>query len=141
MPLYLAKEHGMDLKQIAMFAWLPFLAADLGSVASGYLTRLYTRLFGCSRVNSVVASSVTGAFLMISLAIVAITRDPYITIVLISIGGFGHQIISCMLSAPGRGVVRQRPDGDRQRHARLGGVDRQLPVLAVNRCDRRQNRL
>jgi ACS family hexuronate transporter-like MFS transporter len=37
-PLYLAKEHGMDLKQIAMFAWLPFLAADLGSVASGYLT-------------------------------------------------------------------------------------------------------
>jgi ACS family hexuronate transporter-like MFS transporter len=56
-------------------------------------------LFGCSRVNSVVASSVTGAFLMISLGIVAITRDPYITIVLISIGGFGHQIISCMLSA------------------------------------------
>ena len=98
-PLYLAKEHGMDLKQIAMFAWLPFLAADLGSVASGYLTRLYTRWFGCSRVNSVVASSVTGAFLMISLAIVAITRDPYITIILISIGGFGHQIISCMLSA------------------------------------------
>ena len=76
-PLYLAKEHGMDLKQIAMFAWLPFLAADLGSVAS----------------------AVTGAFLMISLATVAITRDPYITIVLISIGGFGHQIISCMLSA------------------------------------------
>ncbi len=28
----------MDLKQIAMFAWLPFLAADLGSVVSGYLT-------------------------------------------------------------------------------------------------------
>jgi ACS family hexuronate transporter-like MFS transporter len=98
-PLYLAKEHGMDLKQIAMFAWLPFLAADLGSVVSGYLTRLYVRWFGCTRVNSVIASSVTGAFLMISLALVAITRDPYITIVLISIGGFGHQIISCMLSA------------------------------------------
>ncbi|MDU3877789.1 MAG: MFS transporter [Klebsiella aerogenes] len=78
-PLYLAKEHGMDLKQIAMFAWLPFLAADLGSVVSGYLTRLYVRWFGCTRVNSVIASSVTGAFLMISLALVAITRDPYIT--------------------------------------------------------------
>ncbi|WP_373858392.1 MFS transporter [Klebsiella pneumoniae] len=98
-PLYLAKEHGMDLKQIAMFAWLPFLAADLGSVVSGYLTRLYVRWFGCTRVNSVIASSVTGAFLMLSLALVAITRDPYITIILISIGGFGHQIISCMLSA------------------------------------------
>lgn len=98
-PLYLANERGMDLKQIAMFAWLPFLAADLGSVASGYLTRIYAKFFGTSRVNSIVASSVTGAFLMISLALVAITQDPYITIALISVGGFGHQVISCMLSA------------------------------------------
>lgn len=98
-PLYLANERGMDLKQIAMFAWLPFLAADLGSVASGYLTRIYAKFFGTSRVNSIVASSVTGAFLMLSLALVAITKDPYITIALISVGGFGHQVISCMLSA------------------------------------------
>ncbi|ELP8833194.1 MFS transporter [Escherichia coli] len=98
-PLYLSKTYGMDLKQIALFAWLPFLAADLGSIASGYLTKLYTRLFGLSRVNSVVASSVSGAFLMVSLAVMAFTNNPYIAIVLISIGGFGHQIISCMLSA------------------------------------------
>ena len=98
-PLYLSKTYGMDLKQIALFAWLPFLAADLGSIASGYLTKLYTRLFGLSRVNSVVASSVSGAFLMVSLAVMALTNNPYIAIVLISIGGFGHQIISCMLSA------------------------------------------
>jgi len=98
-PLYLANERGMDLKHIVMFAWLPFLAADLGSVASGYLTALYRKLFGCTRINSVVASSVTGAFMMISLAFVAITKDPYVAIALISIGGFGHQVISCMLSA------------------------------------------
>ncbi|HDJ8941323.1 TPA: MFS transporter [Escherichia coli] len=98
-PLYLSKTYGMDLKQIALFAWLPFLAADLGSIASGYLTKLYTRLFGLSCVNSVVVSSVSGAFLMVSLAVMAFTNNPYIAIVLISIGGFGHQIISCMLSA------------------------------------------
>jgi len=98
-PLYLANERGMDLKQIVMFAWLPFLAADLGSVASGYLTKLYTRWFGCTRVNSVVASSVTGAVLMLSLAAMTQVKDPYLAIALISIGGFGHQIISCMLSA------------------------------------------
>ncbi len=98
-PLYLAKELGMDLKQIVMFAWRPFLAADLGSAASGYLTRLYTKIFGFTQVNSVVASSVTGAFLMLSLAAVAVTKDPYVAIALISLGGFGHQIISCMLSA------------------------------------------
>jgi MFS transporter, ACS family, hexuronate transporter len=98
-PLYLAKTYGMDLKQIALFAWLPFLAADLGSVASGYLTKLYVRFFGFTRVNAVVASSVSGAFLMLSLAMMAFTTNPYVAIALISIGGFGHQIISCMLSA------------------------------------------
>ncbi|MCS2153564.1 MFS transporter [Scandinavium goeteborgense] len=98
-PLYLAKTYGMELKQIALFAWLPFLAADLGSVASGYLTKLYVRVFGCTRVNSVVASSVSGAFLMLSLAMMAFTTNPYVAIALISVGGFGHQIISCMLSA------------------------------------------
>lgn len=98
-PLYLAHDKGMDLKQIAMFAWLPFLAADLGSIASGYLTRIYVKIFGLTRVNSVIASSVSGAFLMISLTLVAVTESPYVTIFLISIGGFGHQIISCMLSA------------------------------------------
>jgi len=29
-PLYLATERGMNLKEIALFAWLPFLAADIG---------------------------------------------------------------------------------------------------------------
>lgn len=98
-PLYLSSERGMDLKQIAMFAWLPFLCADLGSVASGYLTKLYLKVFKCTQINSVVASSASGAVLMLSLAAVALVKDPYITILLISIGGFGHQIISCMISA------------------------------------------
>jgi ACS family hexuronate transporter-like MFS transporter len=98
-PLYLATERGMDLKQIALFAWLPFLAADIGSVASGYLTTLYRKWFGFRRINSVIASSVTGAFLMLSLTLVAVTKDPLLAIGLISIGGFGHQVISCMLSA------------------------------------------
>ena len=98
-PLYLANERGMDLKQIVMFAWLPFLAADLGSVASGYLTKLYVRWFGLTRVNSIVASSVTGALLMVSLALMTLVDDPWLAIALISVGGFGHQVISCMLSA------------------------------------------
>ena len=115
-PLYLANERGMDLKQIVMFAWLPFLAADLGSIASGYLTKLYVRWFGCSRVNSIVASSVTGAALMISLALMTLVKDPYLAIALISIGGFGHQVISCMLSA----LVVER--FDRRQMATVNGM-------------------
>ncbi|MGK3143495.1 MFS transporter [Pantoea sp. C2G6] len=115
-PLYLANERGMDLKQIVMFAWLPFLAADLGSVASGYLTRIYVRCFGLTRVNSIVASSVTGAVLMVSLALMTLVKDPWLAIALISVGGFGHQVISCMLSA----LVVER--FDRRQMATVNGM-------------------
>ncbi|QCA03267.1 MFS transporter [Pantoea vagans] len=115
-PLYLANERGMDLKQIVMFAWLPFLAADLGSVASGYLTRIYVRWFGMTRVNSIVASSVTGALLMVSLALMTLVKDPWLAIALISVGGFGHQVISCMLSA----LVVER--FDRRQMATVNGM-------------------
>lgn len=115
-PLYLANERGMDLKQIVMFAWLPFLAADLGSVASGYLTKIYVKWFGLTRVNSIVASSITGAVLMISLALMTLVKDPYLAIALISLGGFGHQVISCMLSA----LVVER--FDRRQMATVNGM-------------------
>ena len=34
-PLYLSSARGFDLKQIALFAWLPFLAADIGAMFGG----------------------------------------------------------------------------------------------------------
>src|SRR4051794_31050299 len=35
-PLYMISARGMDIKQFALFAWLPFFGADLGCVLSGY---------------------------------------------------------------------------------------------------------
>jgi ACS family hexuronate transporter-like MFS transporter len=100
-PLYLANERGMDLKQIVMFAWL---------------TKISVRWCGMTRVNSIVASSVTGALLMVSLALMTLVKDPWLAIALISVGGFGHQVISCMLSA----LVVER--FDRRQMATVNGM-------------------
>jgi ACS family hexuronate transporter-like MFS transporter len=96
-PLYLATERGMNLKEIAMFAWMPFLAADIGSAMSGYLAKWYMKHYKFSNNNAAIWSSVSGASLMISLAAVPFVDSPYAAIGLISIGGFGHAIISAML--------------------------------------------
>jgi ACS family hexuronate transporter-like MFS transporter len=40
-PLYLSTERQLNLKQIGYFAWLPFLAADLGSLFGGMLSPLF----------------------------------------------------------------------------------------------------
>ncbi len=38
LPSYLAQGRGFTLKEIGYFAWIPFLAADLGSVLGGWLS-------------------------------------------------------------------------------------------------------
>lgn len=39
LPTYLAQARGFDIREIAAFAWLPFLAADAGSLAGGWACR------------------------------------------------------------------------------------------------------
>jgi MFS transporter, ACS family, hexuronate transporter len=36
LPQYLSDSRGFSLKQIAAFAWIPFVAADIGNFAGGY---------------------------------------------------------------------------------------------------------
>lgn len=38
MPLYLADTYGFDVKEIGMFAWVPFVGAALGSLSGGLFT-------------------------------------------------------------------------------------------------------
>ena len=64
-PLYLANERHMNLKEIAVFAWLPFLAADLGGIFGGYLSPLLMKFFRFSLVPSRIGGIVLGALLMI----------------------------------------------------------------------------
>ena len=37
LPLYLSQERGFDLQEIAMFAWIPFVAVDIGGLTGGYI--------------------------------------------------------------------------------------------------------
>ena len=97
-PLYLASERGMDLTQIALFAWLPFLAADLGGVSGGYLSPLLMRRFHVPRIHSRVAGVALGAVLMIAPGCIGLVASPYAAIALFCIGGFAHQMISVLIN-------------------------------------------
>ena len=77
---------------------LPFVAGDLGSIASGYVSKYFRNKFSISRNNAVIWSDIAGAIMMLALAAVPFVSSPYTAIALISIGGFGHQMISALLS-------------------------------------------
>ena len=96
-PLYLASERCMDLKQIALFAWLPFLAADLGGVLGGYLSPALMKR-GMPLIPSRVAGICLGALLMIAPGCIGLAASPYLAIALFCVGGFAHQMISVLIN-------------------------------------------
>ena len=96
-PLYLATERGMDLKQIALFAWLPFLAADAGGILGGYLSPWLMRR-GVQLIPSRVAGIALGAVLMIAPGCIGLAASPYLAIALFCVGGFAHQMISGLIN-------------------------------------------
>ena len=96
LPLYLIQVRHLPLKEIAMFAWLPFLAADIGCVAGGVLSNLLTTKFNVTTVNSRRIGFTIGALLMTSLSAVGFVENVYFAIALISLGGFAHQMLSTM---------------------------------------------
>lgn len=96
LPLYLIQVRHLPLKEIAMFAWLPFLAADIGCVAGGVLSNLLITKFNVTTVNSRRIGFTIGALLMTSLSAVGFVENVYFAIALISLGGFGHQMLSTM---------------------------------------------
>ena len=92
-PLYLTTVRHFDLKQIALFAWLPFLAADFGSMFGGFIV-LQLQRRGVGLIDARRWAFTVGAILMMGMGFVGFVDSPYVAIALISLGGFAHQTLS-----------------------------------------------
>nr|WP_321240677.1 MFS transporter [uncultured Tolumonas sp.] len=97
MPLYLTKVMHMPLKEIALFAWLPFLAADFGCLAGGFIAKFLIEKLGMTTINARRTTFTIAALLMIAIGLVSIVDNPYYAIALMSIGGFAHQTLSTVV--------------------------------------------
>jgi ACS family hexuronate transporter-like MFS transporter len=93
LPLYLTTVRGFDLKQIAMFAWLPFLAADLGCMFGGTIS-IALQKRGVGLINARRTAFTVGALLMMGVAFVGTVDSPYLAVALLSLAGFAHQTLS-----------------------------------------------
>lgn len=93
-PLFMFKAYGFNLKEIAMFAWMPMLFADLGCILGGYLPPLFQKHF---KVNLIVSRKLVvtmGGLLMIAPGTIGLFTSPYVAIALLCVGGFAHQSLS-----------------------------------------------
>lgn len=92
-PLYLTTVRGFDLTAIAMFAWLPFVAADLGCMF-GPTVAAFLHRRGLSLLNARRGAFTVGAVMMVGMAFVGRVESPYLAIALLCLGGFAHQTLS-----------------------------------------------
>ncbi len=90
LPLFLFKAHGFDLKKIGLFAWVPFVAADAGSLLGGW-TSGYLIKRGWSVDRARKATIILAALLMPAGILAARTPDPMLALALIAVVLFGFQ--------------------------------------------------
>jgi ACS family hexuronate transporter-like MFS transporter len=94
LPLYLSTVRHFDLKQIALFGWLPFLAADIGCLCGGTISITLQKVAGVSLINARRSAFTAGACLMLGVGFAGFVRSPYVAIALLSVAGFAHQTLS-----------------------------------------------
>jgi len=92
-PLYLTTVRHFDLTQIALFAWLPFVAADLGCLF-GPAVVLFLQKRGVGLINARRWVFTLGAVMMTGMIFVGGVHSPYAAIALLCLGGFAHQTLS-----------------------------------------------
>jgi MFS transporter, ACS family, hexuronate transporter len=91
LPLYLANARGFSLAEIGLFAWVPYVAADAGSLLGGWLSgHLIARGWSADRARKTVI--VAGAVLMLAGAGAAFVAEPLAALALIGVVLFGFQV-------------------------------------------------
>jgi ACS family hexuronate transporter-like MFS transporter len=110
MPLYLTTARGFDLKQIALFAWLPFVAADAGCLF-GPAVALALQRRGVALVTARKWTFTLGASMMVAMLFVARVESPIAAIALLSLGAFAHQTLSITCFATASDLFRKHEIG------------------------------
>ena len=94
LPLYLTTVRHFDLRQIALFAWLPFLAADLGCLAGGTISLALQKRYGLRLIDARRGAFTVGAVLMLGATSSGSSRARMSRSRLLSLAGFAHQTLS-----------------------------------------------
>ncbi len=95
LPQYLSDARGFSLKQIGSFAWIPFLAADLGNFTGGYVSGLFIKR-GMPVVRSRKWVCVLSSFPILAGIPAALTDNAYLALFFISVATWGYASWSTM---------------------------------------------
>lgn len=98
LPEYLYRQHGFNLKEIGLFAWMPFLAGDIGSIGGGWIAgRLMRRGYSVTATRRLTMGFGAACCLM-SLGVAWSTKAS-MALAFICVVLFGHTFLSANMFA------------------------------------------
>jgi ACS family hexuronate transporter-like MFS transporter len=92
LPIYLAETFGFDVRQIGLFAWVPFVGAMLGSLGGGWLSGALIRRGWATLTARRLAVTLGGAIMLPALILTSRASDPLIAVLLMAVILFGFQV-------------------------------------------------
>ena len=95
LPQYLSDARGFSLKQIALSAWVPFVAADIGNFTGGWISGYCIR-HGFSVIRARTWVCIISCVPILAGMPVARVSNPYVAVGLISIALWGYASWSTM---------------------------------------------
>jgi ACS family hexuronate transporter-like MFS transporter len=95
LPQYLSDARGFSLKQIAAFAWLPFVASDAGNFTGGFTSGFLIKR-GMPVVRARKWVCVISSLPILAGIPAATTHNPYLAVILISFAVWGYASWSTM---------------------------------------------
>jgi len=91
LPIYLADRFGFDVKQIGLFAWVPYVGAAFGALGGGWFTgKLINNGWSINKARKFTIT-LGGIIMLPSLLITSIAPTPLIAVLLIAVVLFGFQ--------------------------------------------------
>lgn len=92
LPIYLADQFDFDIKQIGLFAWVPYVGAALGSIFGGWLAGwLLGRGWSVNKTRKMIIG-IGGVLMFPSLIATAYAFTPLAAVLLIAVILFGFQM-------------------------------------------------
>lgn len=92
LPIYLADQFGFDVKQIGLFAWVPYVGAAAGALFGGWIVGKWINKGWSTNKARKVAIMLGGIIMLPSLVLTAFANTPLIAVLLIACILFGFQV-------------------------------------------------
>lgn len=91
LPLYLNEKFGFDVKQIGIFAWVPYVGAAIGALFGGWLAgQLIKRNWSVNKARKTVIT-LSCVIMLPALILTSMANTPLLAVLLIAVILFGFQ--------------------------------------------------